>query len=137
MNKKNTLVAVAMSVLMAASLVATAAPKCSLKTLKGTYIYSASGTRDGIPFAESGQEVYDGKGNVMNYYTDNTGESGTSTATYTMGENCIGESTYSSGESYAIYASPNGSEFTWVAKSKAGDSVSTGTQRRVTTAIMK
>ena len=36
MNKKNTLVAVAMFGLMAVSLVATAAPKCSLQTLKGT-----------------------------------------------------------------------------------------------------
>jgi hypothetical protein len=52
---------------------ATAAPKCSLKTLKGTYLYSANGTKDGIPYAESGQEYYDGNGKITSTYTDNTG----------------------------------------------------------------
>jgi hypothetical protein len=116
---------------------AIAAPKCSLKTLKGTYLYSANGTKDGIPYAESGQEYYDGNGKVNSTYTDNTGYTGKSGGVYTLGENCIGVAHYISGESFAMYVDPKGSEFSWIAESRKYNYALTGFEKRVTTTELK
>ena len=85
---------------------ASAAPKCSLKTLKGTYIYGATGMKNGSMNVEAGQDVFDGKGNIQNTYTDSQGVTKVTAGTYTMSSNCTGVSTYKeSGDSYRIFLS--------------------------------
>jgi len=44
-------------------------PPCSNATLKGTYLYNESGVLNGKPYAESGREVYDGRGGSRFVYT--------------------------------------------------------------------
>jgi hypothetical protein len=48
-------------------------PLCTLKTLKGTYIFSVQGYQvqddQSIPVANAGMEAFDGKGNVQGQYT--------------------------------------------------------------------
>ena len=88
---------------------------CSLKTLQGTYIYALQGVFQGSPLAESGMESYDGKGHVINVFTDSLGrETSRSTGTYTLNGQCQGTVTYSSGNVMHQYVSPKGDHFTYV-----------------------
>lgn len=84
--------------------------RCSNATLKGTYSYTNRGSTGGFAgrFAEAGLEVFDGKGRLMNRYTDSNGEQGVVTGTYRIGANCIGRVTYETGEDYRIYVGPTG-----------------------------
>lgn len=113
-------------------------PKCSLKTLKGTYVYSQMGYRNGTHYLESGQEVYDGKGNITNTYADPKGQLVTTSGTYTLDQNCAGESTYTdTGDSYALYTSPKGDEFRFVSKTSSSNNLTAGSENRVSTALIK
>jgi len=60
---------------------AAAASRCNNATLKGTYLYSSIGVLDGKPYAESGREVYDGKGGVVLTYSGSGGAASTMKAT--------------------------------------------------------
>ena len=65
--------------------------KCNLATLKGVYIYSSIGFLDGKPYAESGREVYDGKGGVELTFSGTGGAAGTMRARYSVSPDCIGK----------------------------------------------
>lgn len=91
-----------------------AKPNCSLKTLKGTYLYNTMGENLGVPYSEAGQETYDGKGNVLNDYTASDGTSATVTGTYTMETNCKARVSYSSGDEVTLYVSPLGETFSYI-----------------------
>jgi hypothetical protein len=88
---------------------------CSLKTLRGTYVYALQGVFAGSPLAESGMESYDGQGHVINVFADSLGrETSRSTGTYVLNGQCQGIVTYSSGNIMHQYVSPKGDRFTYV-----------------------
>ena len=87
--------------------------RCSNATLKGTYIYSSVGMLDGKPYAESGREVYDGKGGVELTYSGTDNASGTMRATYNVSPDCIGRAIYPYGQTLVSFISPDGSRFTY------------------------
>lgn len=108
------------------------APRCSLKTLKGTYLYSHMGYRNGLPYFETGKEIYDGKGHLTNVYTDIAGQTVETTGSYTMQNNCIGEATYDDTEdTYVIFMSPAGSEFRYVSLGSSQSNMAVGAEHRV------
>jgi hypothetical protein len=97
-----------------------ASAQCSVATLKGTYIYSSIGFLDGKPYAESGREVYDGKGGVELTYTGTGGVSGTMRTRYSVSPDCIGKAVYPYGQSLVSFISPDGSRFSYVMNSVSG-----------------
>lgn len=86
---------------------------CSNATLKGTYLYSMSGVLDGKPYAESGREVYDGKGGIVISYRGSDGEGGTEKATYRVGADCILKASYTDDWKTTGFVSPDGSSFVY------------------------
>lgn len=114
-----------------------AVEKCSLKTLKGTYIYSSQGQSLGTLYGEAGQESYDGKGNITNTFTASDGASGTTSGTYTIDSNCNGHATYQSGEDYTFYASPKGDVFTYIYNNTGAGNFRFGTETRTSRNLLK
>lgn len=113
-------------------------PQCSLKTLKGTYVYSHVGYRNGIQYFESGQEKYDGRGNLVNIYSDANGLEILTRGTYTMNKNCVGHSTYEdTGDSYALYTGPKGDDFSYVSLGSGQSNMTVGRERRVSKEIVE
>jgi hypothetical protein len=88
--------------------------KCNLATLKGVYIYSSIGFLDGKPYAESGREVYDGKGGVELTFSGTGGAAGTMRARYSVSPDCIGKAVYPYGQSLVSFISPDGSRFSYI-----------------------
>ncbi|MFN5117089.1 MAG: hypothetical protein ACK5FE_10340 [Cyanobacteriota bacterium] len=89
------------------------ASRCNNATLKGTYLYSSIGMLDGKPYAESGREVYDGKGGVELTFQGTGGATGTMRTTYSVSPDCIGKAVYPYGQSLMSFISPDGSRFTY------------------------
>jgi len=87
--------------------------RCSNATLKGTYIYSSIGMLDGKPYAESGREVYDGKGGVELTYSGTDNATGRMRATYNVSPDCIGKAIYPYGQTLVSFISSDGSRFTY------------------------
>lgn len=90
------------------------AAQCSVATLKGVYIYSSIGFLDGKPYAESGREVYDGKGGVELTFSGTGGATGTMRARYSVTSDCIGKAVYPYGQSLVSFISPDGSRFSYI-----------------------
>ena len=86
---------------------------CNNATLKGTYLYSSIGMLDGKPYAESGREVYDGKGGVELTYSGTGDATGTMRATYNVTPDCIGKAVYPYGQTINSVISPDGSRFSY------------------------
>ncbi|MFM2004993.1 MAG: hypothetical protein RLZZ09_648 [Pseudomonadota bacterium] len=116
---------------------AASTPQCTLKTLKGTYIYSTQGLSNGALFGEAGQEVYDGKGTVTNNFTASDGSSGTVTGTYTVTANCQARVTYSSGEDITLYVSPRGDVFTYIYNNTGEGNSKFGTETRTSLGFIR
>jgi hypothetical protein len=95
--------------------------KCNLATLKGVYIYSSIGFLDGKPYAESGREVYDGKGGVELTFSGTGGAAGTMRARYSVSPDCIGKAVYPYGQSLVSFISPDGSRFSYIITRGPGD----------------
>jgi hypothetical protein len=113
-------------------------PQCSLKTLKGTYIYSNIGYRNDTQYIESVQNVFDGKGKHWNTSTNAGGLTVTTTGTYTVGKNCIGQTYYEdTGDSYAIYVNPKGTEPRYFAIASGSSNIGVGSMRRVGKEVIK
>ena len=113
----NQLIAWALISLLGAAVTQTANARdfCSLKTLRGTYVYALQGVFAGSPLGESGMETYDGQGHVINVFTDSLDrETSRSTGIYVLNGQCQGIVTYSSGNVMHQYVSPNGDRFTYV-----------------------
>jgi hypothetical protein len=100
---------------------AAAASRCTNATLKGTYLYSSVGMLDGKPYAESGREVYDGKGGVELTFSGTAGASGTMRTTYSVSSDCIGKAVYPYGQSLVSFISPDGSRFSYTITRGPGD----------------
>ncbi|MFN5465566.1 MAG: hypothetical protein ACK6BM_06295 [Cyanobacteriota bacterium] len=90
-----------------------ALPGCSIATLKGTYLYSSIGVLDGKLYAESGREVYDGKGGVELTFSGSGGAAGTMRTKYSVSPDCVGKAVYPYGQTLASFISPDGSRFVY------------------------
>jgi hypothetical protein len=88
--------------------------QCSVATLKGVYIYSSIGFLDGKPYAESGREVYDGKGGVELTFSGTGAAAGTMRASYSVSADCIGKAMYPYGQNLVSFISPDGSRFSYI-----------------------
>lgn len=95
--------------------------RCNNATLKGTYLYSSIGVLDGKPYAESGREVYDGKGGVELTFSGTGGAAGTMRARYSVSPDCTGRALYPYGQSLVSFISPDGSRFSYTITRGPGD----------------
>ena len=88
---------------------------CSTQSLTGTYAYHARGLKNKKIFVETGFETYDGQGHFTNTYTDSHSRKVRhTTGTYTIAADCTGDARYAGGDSYHLYAAPDGSTFSWL-----------------------
>lgn len=111
---------------------------CSNKTLKGTYAYSAQGysTENGVqkPYAESGMESYDGRGNTKGLGSDIENPVNTSfSGTYSINADCTGSIRYGT-STYNIYVQPNGNAFNFIDTTTG--SVVSGQSTRINNALI-
>ena len=95
-------------------------PPCSNATLKGTYLYNESGVLNGNPYAESGREVYDGRGGIVLSYRGSDGSGGVEKATYSVSADCIGTATYPDGQKATSFISPDGRRFVYTITAAPG-----------------
>lgn len=138
MNKTCINIAVSMGLLLSSAMgFAASASKCTTKSLKGTYIYSTQGQNNGVIFGEAGQEVYDGKGTVINDFTASDGSAGTVTGTYTINANCQARVVYASGEDVTLYVSPRGDIFTYIYNNTGEGNSKYGTETRTSTSLIR
>ena len=99
-----------------------AAAKCSVATLDGTYLFAADGVQikgdEQLPFSYAGYEVFDGNGKVKAVFTLNINGKITRnesiSGTYTVEADCTGTATYADGTRYDQFIAPDGSELTFV-----------------------
>ena len=88
---------------------------CSTQSLTGTYAYHARGLKSKKIYVETGFETYDGQGHFTNTYTDSHSRKIVhTTGTYTIAADCTGDARYAGGDSYHLYAAPDGSTFSWL-----------------------
>jgi hypothetical protein len=87
--------------------------RCNNATLKGTYLYSSVGMLDGKPYAESGQEVYDGQGGIVLSFRGSDGSGGIKKATYSVNADCTATATYPDDQKATSFVSPDGSRFVY------------------------
>jgi hypothetical protein len=88
--------------------------------LKGTYLYNESGVLNGKPYAESGREVYDGKGGIVLSYRGSDGAGGIERAAYSVSPDCTGTATYPDGQKATSFISPDGSRFVYTITAAPG-----------------
>ena len=97
--------------------------KCSVATLKGTYLFAQNGVEikgdEQRPFAIAGYDVFDGNGEVKGHASANFNGKITRSkeplpGTYTVKANCTGTLTFTNGTRYDIFIAPDGSMFTFV-----------------------
>jgi hypothetical protein len=99
--------------------------KCSVATLKGTYLFAQNGVEikgnsEQRPFAIAGYDVFDGNGEVKGVDSGNfNGEvfrKDPFTGTYTVKANCTGTVTFRDGDAIHgdIFIAPDGSQFAFV-----------------------
>ncbi len=105
---------------LAAGTAAASPLPCSNATLKGTYLYNESGVLNGKPYAESGREVYDGRGGIVLRYRGSDGSGGVEKATYSVSADCIGTATYPDGQKATSFISPDGSRFVYTITAAPG-----------------
>jgi hypothetical protein len=103
---------------------------CSAKTLKGTYNYNVTGNDGSAPFAESGLETYDGKGNIHGVGSDSSEPNNAPFGgVYSINGDCTGTLDYGDGAIYNIYVKPDGSGFSFLDKTPGN--VLAGEERRI------
>lgn len=104
--------------------------KCSLATLKGTYIWSSQSPEG----AYAGRDSFDGEGGVVTQLSSN-GDSivKSKSGIYTVNEDCTGTQS-SEGKTYNNFISPDGGSFSWVETD--GTSVYSGIETRVSKALL-
>jgi hypothetical protein len=114
--------------------------KCSVATLRGTYLFAFDGVEiksndEQVPFAFAGYGVFDGNGkekgvassNFNGKVTRNESVSGT----YTVKADCTGTLTFADGSQIDLFIAPDGSKFTFV-QTKPSELVGSGFQPRGT-----
>ena len=121
---RNLIAAAAAALLAGLSFAATAASAtpqpCSNATLKGTYLYNHSGVLNGKPYAESGREVYDGKGGTVLSFQGSDGSGGMEKATYSVSIDCISTTNYPDGQKATGFISPDGSRLVYTITAAPG-----------------
>ncbi len=104
------------------------ATKCSLKTLKGRYLFTATGTllppafgvKAPTPVSVAGYHIFDGDGTGNDFATalvngiDEQVPVPTA-VTYTLNSDCTGTYTVGGAEHFDIFVSPNGDELAAIA----------------------
>lgn len=122
------------------------ATQCSLKTLKGRYLFAGSGVAFPPAFGvtevsvsnAAGFHIFNGEGTGQDYVTFTI--NGVvqkvpphSPLTYTLNRDCTGTYTVlNGGPSFDIFVSPNGDEMTSIATEPEGNAASFTPSRRVT-----
>jgi hypothetical protein len=115
--------------------------KCSVATLKGTYLFAQNGVEikgnDQRPFALAGSDVFDGNGEVRGIASGNfngqTFRKDHFTGTYSVKANCTGTVTFKGGGAATqgdIFIAPDGSKFAFVRTNP--EDVAAGIDSRVT-----
>ncbi len=100
---------------VAAGTTAATAGECSNASIQGHYTYWLQGFDEaGKPYAEAGQEHFDGAGHVKTI----SGVAGAAApeadeGTYKVNDDCTGEVTYKSGAHDKIFVAPSGDSFTF------------------------
>ena len=107
------------------------ADDCSVASLKGHYTYWLQGyDAEGKPYAEVGQEHYDGAGNVETMTgVAGAAEPAADKGTYTVNADCTGTITYESGAADKIFIAPSGDSF--VFSSSVAGVIQSGENTRV------
>ena len=113
--------------------------KCSVATLKGTYLFAQNGVEikgdEQRPVAIAGYEVFDGNGKVKGVDSSNfNGEITRNerfSGTYTVNADCTGTATYSDGTRYDQFIAPDGSILTFVL-TKPSEGVTSAFELQVT-----
>jgi hypothetical protein len=120
-----------------------AEPTCTLKTLKGRYLFSltgpllppAFGVLTPTPSAAAGFHIFNGDGTGKDIVTFRAGgitvlQDANAPFTYTVNEDCTGSITLSPpGPSFSIFISPDGESFAEVATAPQGNQVSDVSRR--------
>jgi hypothetical protein len=114
--------------------------KCSVATLKGTYLFAQNGVEikgnDQRPFALAGYDVFDGNGEVKGVASGNfngeTFRNDRFSGTYTVKANCTGTVTFKDGAATQgdVFIAPDGSMFAFVRTTP--EDVAAGIDPRVT-----
>ena len=111
---------------------------CGAATLRGTYLFQGNGWSvsggTGKPVAFAGSERFDGAGHIRGNSTSSSNgvitRSRAFTGTYTVAANCTGTFTIGTTLRFDLYASPDGSTFTYIETNPG--SVSSATEQRAT-----
>ncbi|WP_040294955.1 hypothetical protein [Beggiatoa alba] len=111
---------------------------CNNALLEGTYTYLVHGlTRQGDylkDYVELGFDIFDGKGNVTNVYTDNINRATyqSMNAKYNVDANCQAKVTYEDGSSFTMFVAPNGDEFYYLSAGEVPAESFGGREHRLT-----
>ena len=116
---------------------------CTLKTLKGRYLFAQSGTllppafgvTEPTPGHAAGFHIFNGDGTGTDIVTFRLGgvtvlENETNPISYTVNGDCTGSFTVPNGPSFGIFIAPNGESIATIATAPPGNEVS-GFSRRV------
>ena len=105
---------------------------CKTSTLKGLYVYHSTGVMDGNAFAESGNEVFDGKGNVTGSSVDSADSHGQLVGTYVINPDCTGTISYTLPVPLEedIHLGPKGDTFTYIDHHPNSGQVVSGVETR-------
>ena len=115
---------------------------CSLATLKGRYLFAASGTilppafgvKEPTPGADAGYHVFNGDGTGTDIVTVRVGttivlENFVTPTSYTVNENCTGTLTVPNGPSFDMFIALNGDYISTISTAPPGNYVSRIEQR--------
>ena len=119
------------------------APKCTLQTLKGRYLFALHGTllppafgvTEPTPSDAAGFHVFNGDGTGTDTVTFRLGgvtvlENAVSAITYTVNADCTGSFTVLNGPSFGLFIAPDGESIATISTAPPGNEVS-GISRRV------
>ena len=112
-------------------------PTCTLKTLKGRYLFALQGTllppafgvTEPTPAAAAGFHIFNGDGTGTDIVTFRLGgdtvlENEVAPFSYTVNTDCTGSFTVTNGPSFGIFIAPNGESFAEIATAPPGNEVS-------------
>ena len=112
-------------------------PTCTLKTLKGRYLFTLQGTLlppafgviEPTPAAAAGFHIFHGDGTGTDIVTFRVGgvtvvENDVAPNSYTVNADCTGSYTATNGPSFSIFIAPNGESFAEITTTPQGNGAS-------------